>query len=261
MRELFDEFAGKSAFDPQETVRRTTRGPQRKRFYKNVAATETAGGFGVTLDDKPIRTPSRHLLTLPTRELADIVVAEWDAQQENLNPTTMPMTRLANSVIEGVTNRAAAVADDIAKYLGTDLLFYRAEHPDALVALQAQHWDPVLRWAADQLGARFILAQGIIHLRQPEPAIAAVRATFPADPWSLAALHVATTLTGSALLALALWHRVIDEPRAWAAAHVDEDWNISQWGADDEVMARRAARRRDFDTAATVMRSLRAASG
>ena len=143
-------------------------------------------------------------------------------------------------------DRVEAVADDVAKYLGTDLLFYRAGHPEALVAREAALWDPLLFWAADTLGAHFILAEGIVHVRQPDSAIAAMRRTFPADPWSIAALHVVTTLTGSALLALALMHGVLDPDQVWAAAHVDEDWNIDQWGVDEEVAARRAARLVDF---------------
>ena len=121
----------------------------------------------------------------------------------------MPLTRFANSVAE-VTDRVEAVADDVAKYLGTDLLFYRAGHPEALVAKEAEHWDPILYWAANELGAHFMLAEGIVHVTQPDTAIKAARAVFPDDPWSIAALHVVTTLTGSALLALALTHGVRD---------------------------------------------------
>ena len=134
MRELFDEVAGQSALDPQEAVRRTTRAPQRKRFYKEAAVTETEDGFGVALDGKSVRTPSGRALTAPTREIADGIVAEWNAQVEHINPLTMPLTRFANSVGEGVIDRVDAVADDVAKYLGSDLLFYRAAHPEALVA-------------------------------------------------------------------------------------------------------------------------------
>ena len=122
--------------------------------------------------------------------------------------------------------------------------------PEALVAREAAHWDPVLFWAADALGAHFILAEGIVHVRQPDTAVAAARAALPDDPWSIAALHVVTTLTGSALLALALMHGVLDPDQVWAAAHVDEDWNIEKWGVDEEVAARRAARLVDFRAAA-----------
>jgi chaperone required for assembly of F1-ATPase len=140
-------------------------------------------------------------------------------------------------------------------------LFYRAGHPEALVAREAALWDPLLFWAADALGAHFILAEGIVHVRQPDSAIAAARAVFPDDPWSIGALHVVTSLTGSALLALALMRGVIDRDQAWAAAHVDEDWNIEQWGVDEEVAARRAARLVDFQAAAGVLVALNPAVG
>jgi chaperone required for assembly of F1-ATPase len=169
----------------------------------------------------------------------------------------MPLTRFANSVIEGVVDRVDVVADDVAKYLGSDLLFYRAGHPEALVAREAEHWDPILFWAADELGAHFILAEGILHVAQPDAAIKAARDAFPSDPWSVAALHVVTTVTGSALLALALTHGVRDQEQIWAAAHVDEDWNIEKWGGDAEVAARRAARLVDFAAAASILKALR----
>jgi len=155
-----------------------------------------------------------------------------------------------------VVDRVEAVTDDVAKYLGTDLLFYRAGHPEALVAREAAHWDPIVFWAADTLGAHFMLAEGIVHVRQPEPAIAAARAALPGDPWSIAAVHVVTTLTGSALLALALLRGKLDADQVWNAAHVDEDWNIQQWGVDEEVAARRRARLVDFTAAAHVIRAL-----
>src|SRR5258706_12042409 len=255
MRELFDEVAGKSPLDPEEAVRRTTRGPRRKRFYTATGVTDAADGFAITLDDRPVRTPSGRPLVAPTREIAEAMAAEWAAQNENIDPLTMPLTRFANSVVDAVADRVGAVADDIAKYLGTDLLFYRAGHPEALVAREAAHWDPVVYWAAEALGAHFILAEGIVHVRQPDAAIAAARAALPTNAWSIAALHVVTTLTGSALLALALMHGVIDQDQAGAAAHVDGEWNIEQWGRDEEVAARRAARRVDFRAAAAVLKS------
>src|SRR6266702_6288237 len=256
MRELFDEVAGQSPLDPEEAVRRATRVPQRKRFYTSAGVAEADGGFAVTLDGKPIRTPSGRHVVAPNRAIAEAIAAEWNAQVETINPLTMPLTRFANSVGEGVVDRVDVVADDVAKYLGTDLLFYRAGHPEALVAKEAAHWDPVLYWAANELGAHFILAEGIVHVAQPEPAIRAARATFPVDPWSIAALHVVTTLTGSALLALALFHGVLDADQVWAAAHVDEDWNAEKWGVDEEVAARRAARLVDFEAASRILGSL-----
>lgn len=260
MRELFDEVAGKSPLDPEEAVRRTTRGPSRKRFYAHAGVAESPNGFAITLDDKPVRTPSGRALVAPSRQIADGIAAEWEAQKETIDPVTMPLTRFANSVVDAVVDRIEAVADDIAKYLGSDLLYYRAAHPEALVTREAALWDPVLFWAADALGAHFILAEGIVHVRQPDSAIKAARAALPADPWSVAALHVVTTLTGSALLALALLHGVLESDQVWAAAHVDEDWNIDQWGVDEEVAARRAARLIEFNAAASILRALNPAA-
>jgi chaperone required for assembly of F1-ATPase len=257
MRELFDEVAGQSPLDPQEAVRRATRTPQRKRFYTSASVGETDGGFSVTLDGRPIKTPSGKIVIAPKREIAEAIAAEWQAQQEIIDPLTMPLTRLANSVVEAVADRADAVADDIEKYLGSDLLFYRAGHPEGLVAREATHWDPIVFWAAETLGAHFMLAEGIVHVRQPETAIASARAAFPDNPWSIAALHVITTLTGSALLALTLAHGVRDPEQIWAAAHVDEDWNIEKWGIDDEVAARRAARLVDFQAATRILKALK----
>jgi len=256
MRELFEEGAGPSPLDPEEAVRRATRTPRRKRFYASADVLEIDGAFAVTLDGKPIRTPSGRQVAMPVKEIAEAIAAEWEAQKETIDPLTMPITRFANSVVQSVVDRAELVADDIAKYLQSDLLFYRAGHPEALVAREAQHWDPVLFWAADALGAHFILAEGVVHVRQPDAAVQAARAAFPDDPWSIAALHVVTTLTGSALLALALAHGVLDPDSVWAAAHVDEDWNAERWGVDEEVAARRATRLVDFRAAASILNAV-----
>jgi chaperone required for assembly of F1-ATPase len=253
MRELFDEAAGQASPDPQAAIRQAARPPQRKRFYKEAGVTEAEGGFAITLDGKPIRTPSGRQVVIPSRALADAVAAEWSAQGETIDPVAMPLTRIANSVVEGVVDRVELVSDDLARYFQTDLLFYRAGHPEALVAREAAHWDPVLFWAAETLGAHFILSEGIMHVKQPDAAIQAARAALPEDAWSVAALHMVTTLTGSALLALALAHGARDAGQVWAAAHVDEDWNADQWGVDEEAAARRAARLRDFEAAVAVL--------
>lgn len=256
MRELFDDLAGKSPLDPREASRKSSRTPLRKKFYALASASEVEGGFGILLDGKQVRTPGQKPLVAPNREIAEAIAAEWNAQGEMIDPMTMPLTRLANSVLDGVAANAAAVSDDIAKYFGSDLLFYRASFPEELIARQARHWDPVLRWAADDLGAHFILTEGVMHVSQPEPAMAAARRALPYDPWRLGALHVVTTVTGSALLALALKDGPLSREQVWAAAHVDEDWNSEKWGGDDEVEARRAARLLDFEAAALVLKAL-----
>ena len=256
MRELFDEAAGQSETNPMEAARRGTRAPRRKRFYADAGVGEGDGGFTVTLDGKPIKTPSGRTVIVPERGLAETIAAEWTKQGEFIEPLTMPVTRFANSVVHGVVDNAAAVSDDVAKYFASDLLFYRAGYPEGLVAREAQHWDPILFWAAQTLGAHFMLAQGVMPVRQPDQAIAAARGALPADPWAIAALHVITTVTGSALLALALFHGVIAPDQAWAAAHVDEDWNAEKWGVDEEVVTRKAAKLVDFQAATGVLKAL-----
>ena len=257
MRELFDEVASQSAGDPMESARRSSRAVLRKRFYASAGTGEADGGFTVTLDGKPIKTPSGRTVVVPVRSLAEMIAAEWNAQGEFIEPLTMPVTRFANSVVQGVSDNVSAVIDDVAKYFGSDLLFYRAGHPKGLVARETEHWDPVLFWGAQTLGAHFILAEGVMHVRQPDQAIAAARAALPDDSWAIGALHVITTLTGSALLSLALFHGVIGPAQAWAAAHVDEDWNAEKWGVDEETATRKAAKLVDFNAVVAVLKALR----
>ena len=258
MRELFDEIAGQSAANPMEAARRSSRAVQRRRFYTSVGVGETDGGYTVTLDGKPIKTPSGRTVVVPARALAEMIAAEWNAQGEFIEPLTMPLTRFANSVVQGVIDRTEAVRDDVAKYFASDLLFYRGRPSGRAGGARGRALGPgPVLGQRTTLGAHFILAEGVMHVRQPDAAIAAARGALPDDPWVIAALHVITTLTGSALLALALFHGVIDPDQAWAAAHVDEDWNAEKWGVDEEVAARRAAKLVDFNAVAAVLKALR----
>ena len=246
--------SGEAPENPVAAAQRAMRPQLRRRFYERPGISATDGGFALELDGKPVRTPARRLLAAPTEALAQALVAEWDAQRELVDPAKMPLTRLANAVIDGVADNAAPVADEIEKYLASDLLFYRANGPKRLVARQAEQWDPVLQWAADALGARFAATEGVTHVVQPSPALAAAGEAIPrSDPWRLGALHSVTTLTGSALLALALLHGRLSADAAWTAAHIDEDWNMEQWGSDALALERRAHRRAEFDAAAAIM--------
>lgn len=230
-----------------------------KRFYESADVAESDGGWAVRLDGKPIRTPAKSELILPKRALGLAVAAEWSAQGEKIDPHTMPLTRLVNSAIDGVAGREGEVIDDICAYAGSDLVCYRADQPQELVALQARHWDPVLAWAGEAMGARFILAEGVMHQAQPEESLERVRrAVAGHEALALAGLHVITSMSGSALLALSLAQGKLDADAVWAAAHVDEDWQISQWGEDSEAAARRAARRAEFDAATQMLALLRA---
>lgn len=239
---------------PRPMIPRDTPRPPVKRFY----ASATAGDDNsILLDGRPARTPGKSPLRLPTFALAAAVAAEWDAQGPTLDPLAMPLTRLVNTVIDGVAPRASEVRADLVGYAASDLVCYRATHPDALVALQSRHWDPVVAWAARNLGVAPRITAGLMPVAQPDalqPAIAARLA--PLDPWRLASLHVMTTVTGSLLIALGRLERAWSSEAAWAAAHVDEDYQISQWGSDEEAARRRANRQSDFAAADRVIELL-----
>ena len=229
-----------------------------KRFYQRVDVADRDGGFALLLDEKPVRTPGKKLFLLPSRALAEAVAEEWRAQKERIDPATMPLTKLANSAIDGVPGREDDVIGDILNYAGSDLLCYRAEGPRGLVEAQRAHWDSVLAWAKSALGAPFVLAEGVVHVAQPQASLDRLREALKAhDPFGLAALHVMTGLTGSALLALGVALERMTPEEAWKAAHVDEDWQITQWGEDAEAASRRSARRRDFDAAARALALLK----
>jgi len=252
MRELFEDVFSNEPLDPMESARRNMRPNLRKRFYQS-AGIGDGPPHPLLLDDRVVKTPSGNTLAAPTASLAQAVAAEWSVQGERIDPATMPLTRLANTIIDGVAPNLAPVSQDIAKYLGSDLVCYRADAPEGLVATQARHWDPVLAWARDTHGARFVLTEGVMFVAQPESAVAAVRAAIPSDPWRLGAVHLITTLTGSALIALAVAAQQLGVDEAWAAAHVDEDWNMKLWGRDELALERRAARFADMQAAATIL--------
>jgi chaperone required for assembly of F1-ATPase len=253
MRDIFhDIFVGQPT-DPIEAARRAMRPPLRRRFYETASVQEGEGGYAVLLDGKAVRTPARLPLSAPTEALAEAVAAEWLAQEDVVDPARMPLTRLANSIIDGVVSAPESVRREIVKYIGSDLVFYRAAGPAGLVQRQQHHWDPILAWARDALGARFVLAEGVVHVRQPDHALAAAAAAIPPHPWRLGAVHSITTLGGSALIALAVAHRILSPDAAWAAAHVDEDWNMEQWGRDALALERRSFHLAEMAAAATVL--------
>ncbi|MGA0531730.1 ATP12 family chaperone protein [Hansschlegelia sp. KR7-227] len=224
-----------------------------KRFYATVDIVERDGLFGTTLDGRPVRTPAKALLGVPTLPLAEAVAQEWRAQGDRIDPATMPLTRLANAAIDGVSRQRDAVADEILKYAGSDLVLYRAEGPARLVARQSVHWDPVLAFARDELCARFVLAEGVMFVEQSADALEAVGRAIPRDDaFVLAGLSTMTTLTGSALIALKVLRRRWTVEEAWRAAQVDDDWNAELWGADFEAEARTAARWREMAAAAAM---------
>jgi chaperone required for assembly of F1-ATPase len=252
MREL---FAATQTENPMAAVHRGARPALPRRFYRAVTTAPVAEGHAVRLDDRPVRTPARQVLAAPTLRLAQALAAEWAAQREVIDPVAMPLTRLANAIIDGVAAQPAPVAAEIATYLSCDLLFYRAASPRALVERQRRHWDPILAWAAQVLDARFVRTEGVVYVAQPQAALQAARDAIPGDSWRLGALHAATTLTGSALIALAIAGGSLSVEDAWVAANVDEDWNMEQWGRDELALERRGFRQAEFQAAATILRA------
>ena len=218
-----------------------------KRFWKAAKPAEAEGGFTVALDQRTLMTPARAVLLLPTRALADGIAAEWDAQGDTVNPQALPLTRAANATIDRVVPQHRAVAEGIAAYGETDLLCYRAPHPRALAERQADHWDPLLDWAAQALSARLMTGQGVMHLLQPQESVQALReAVLAEDAWTLTALHEFVTLSGSLLLGLAVRHGRLSAEQAWPLSRIEEDWQIEAWGEDAEAAQTTARARADF---------------
>jgi chaperone required for assembly of F1-ATPase len=260
MRDLLNDLSeGLSNPDPIRRAQIQMKKPLPKRFYKAVSVTARDEGFAVELDGKAVRTPARQLLAVSTRALAELVAGEWSAQVDVIDPAKMPVTRLVNTAIDGVATDTQAVFEDILRFSTSDLLCYRADSPQALVQRQAERWDPVLDWYANVLGARFLLIEGVMHHDQPRDAIAAFSAALRKhrDATALAALHTITTLTGSALLAVAFAEGFLPMEEAWSLAHLDEDWTIEHWGSDEEAEQRRAQRFGDFKAAVSVFLALR----
>ena len=218
-----------------------------KRFWKEATVGEEEDGHVVLLDGRPIRTPSRAPLALPTRALAAAVAEEWDRQEEIIRPATMPMTRFANTAQDRVAPEFDAVARMVAAYGETDLLCYRAEGPAELVRRQREAWDPLLDWAAERFAARLHPTAGVVPVAQPAEALDRLAvAVMDRSPWRLTALHELVVLTGSLVAGLAVAEGVRTPEDAWTLSRIDEDWQISQWGSDSEAEAAAARRRAEF---------------
>ncbi|MEM6678237.1 MAG: ATP12 family protein [Pseudomonadota bacterium] len=222
-----------------------------KRFWTQTRVAAVEGGFELRLDTRPIRTPGKRALILPTATLAEAMAAEWEAQGETVDPRSMPVTRSANTAIDRVAPERAAVVGTVAAYGETDLLCYRAPHPDRLIARQAAVWDPLLDWAAEAYGARLQPAAGVMFSAQDPEATARLRAAVETrDAWALTALHELVTLSGSLVIGLAVAEGRLSPDEGWAASRVEEDWNIAEWGEDAEAAAQAARREADFHEAA-----------
>ena len=261
MRDILEDAEGAAArgdIGPGKANRERDLKKFPKKFYKLATTEKAEGGFSIALDGRPVKTPGKQVLTLPNEASAKIVADEWNALEEVINPLKMPATRLANTAIDGVVNEMQAVMEDITRYSSSDLVCYRAASPQGLVEKQREHWDPILDWAQSELGASFETGEGIAFVTQPKEAITlfGARLKIHADPFKLASIHTFTSISGSALIALALADDHLDAQTAWSAAHVDEDWNISQWGEDFEAQERRAQKWIDFKSADDLLKAV-----
>jgi chaperone required for assembly of F1-ATPase len=222
-----------------------------KRFWADVAAAEAAGGWTVALDGRPVRTPARAALVLPSRALADAVAAEWAAVAGEVTPGAMLLTGFANAAVDIVSPDPGAFAASLLRFGESDLTCYRAEGPQPLVARQVAAWEPPLRAIEVRHGLVFRRTAGVMHVPQPAATLAGLHGLLAGlSPWQLAPLQPLVTLSGSVVLGLSVLHGVLGAEEAFAAGHVDEAWSAEQWGADHLAEADREGRRRQFAAAA-----------
>jgi chaperone required for assembly of F1-ATPase len=229
-----------------------------KRFYKRAGTVPGAGGHGVTLDGRLVKTPGKRDLIVPGTALGMAIAAEWDAQQDEIRPAAMPLTRLAGTTIDRVPAQRAAVVRQIAQYAGTDLVCYRAAHPPALAARQQAVWQPLIDWAAERYAAPLVVTAGVVPAGQPAASLDAFAAAVAeCDDFALTALHAATAACGSLVIALALLERRLNAAEAFAASQLDESFQIEAWSENAEQAGRRAALAAEVAAAARFLALLR----
>ena len=218
-----------------------------KRFWKEVAVEADGAGWGIRLDGRPVRTPARAHLVLPTRALADAVADEWRSVDDTVDPRAMPLTGLANAAIDRVAPGREAFAEALARYAEADLACYRADGPSGLIVEQEDQWDPLLAWARRRFDVDFVTTSGLMHVAQPPATVERLsHAVAALDPFRLAGLSPLVTIGGSLIAALAVLEEALTTKQAWTAVSVDERWQLEQWGSDAEAEAALENRRRDF---------------
>jgi chaperone required for assembly of F1-ATPase len=229
-------------------------------FWSEVTVEPSADGHALRLDGRPVRSPSKAEIAVPSAALAEGMAEEWRAQDEVIDPLSMPLTRAANTTVDKVRPQREAVAAGLAEYGGSDLLCYRAASPEGLVARQAEGWDPMLDWAAARFGGRLAVTQGVIPIPQPANALEPMRAhVLGLDPWEITALSEFVTLSGSLVLGLAALEGARAPDALWSLSRIDEDWQAALWGVDEEAAEAAEAKRAAFLQADRYLRLLRKA--
>ncbi len=232
----------------QNKIRKERKPARLKRFYKKAAVKGARAPYKITLDGKVMKTPLKSDLKVPNKALAREIAVEWNGQEEFVDLNAMLLTRYASATQDGTEPRKQAIVDEIVAFASSDLVCYRADTPQGLVDRQSAAWDPVLKWAQDTHKLNFICVAGVIYASQPDPTLGRAHNLLMAkNAHSLTGIHNLTTLLGSALLAMAVVDGANSADECWNAAHLDEDWNIEQWGSDDDAIERRKVRRAEFD--------------
>jgi chaperone required for assembly of F1-ATPase len=228
-----------------------------KRVYKSVEASAVDGGWGIALDGRKLRTPAKRDLRVPSKALAAAIAAEWDAQDPDIRPETMPLTRLVATAIDRTGEKRAEIVAEVANYAATDLVCYRAAHPPALAARQEAVWQKLIDWAAGRYDAGLAVTAGIVPTPQSPASLKIYAAVVSAlDDFRLTALQAATAACGSLVIALALLEGRLDADGAFAASQLDETFQLEAWGEDAEAAARRAALAEDIKAAARFLELL-----
>jgi chaperone required for assembly of F1-ATPase len=228
-----------------------------KRFWKEVEVAAEDGGWSIRLDGRPVKTPARASLVVPTRALADAIADEWRCVGDDVDPRAMPLTGIANAAIDRVASKKEAFAQGLARYAEADLACYRAQGPHELVERQEQSWDQLLAWARRRFDVDFTTTLGLVHVAQPEGTIERLsHAVESLDAFHLAGLSPLVTIGGSLIAALALVEKVLTPAQAWDAVSIDERWQLEQWGSDAEAEKALESRRRDFFAAARFLELL-----
>ncbi len=228
-----------------------------KKFWTEAVTEKTDGGWQVLLDERPVRTPAKRPCVVPVEAMAVTIAAEWNAQDDAIDPMSMPITRAASTCLDRVAPEMLAVQDNISGYGETDLLCYRALHPPKLVSRQSDAWDPWLRWSDEVLDAPLVTAKGVMHVQQPDQSLGRLaEVVAQCCPWTLTALSELVTISGSLVLGLAIQRGELSAEQAWPLSRIDEDWNIEKWGHDDDAAAHAERRRADFLTAGHLLNML-----
>ncbi len=220
---------------------------QAKRFWKDTSVEVSDAGFRVLLDGRPVKTPAKSAFAVPSRALADLIATEWQAQEDKIDPETMPFTRMANSAIDKVTPQHQAVAEMLAEYGGSDLICYRADGPVELIERQAVAWDPLIAWAKNELNAPLEATTGVIFHVQPEDSLIALRRQVLAmDPFVLTSFHDLVALSGSLVIGFAALRGYDTPENLWEVSRIDESWQVHLWGKDEESEQMSAVKRQSF---------------